>query len=146
MLFTDFQGLIQLLEQLSFTVICPCLSKCLCCHHLLLLQLAIWVTYFSWWQALSIVSVSLLAVEKSSDFSPIFFIGMMEVMLNFILFYFPPLWILFSLPMWLFSSEIVLCKLYFYSFFSGHCCCSYDEYLYCRAKSVVWHRDRQGSK
>ncbi|XP_062093920.1 homogentisate phytyltransferase 1, chloroplastic-like [Humulus lupulus] len=35
-------------------------------------------SYFFWKQALSIVSVSLLAVEKLTDFSPLFFAGMLE--------------------------------------------------------------------
>lgn len=34
-------------------------------------------------QALSIVSVSLLAVEKLSDFNPMFFAGLLEVILNY---------------------------------------------------------------
>ena len=39
-----------------------------------------YLTYFIFHeQALSIISVSLLAVEKLSDVSPLFFTGMMEV-------------------------------------------------------------------
>ena len=44
------------------------------------LTLEYWRLFFK--QALSIISVSLLAVEKLSDFSPLFFTGVLEVMLQ----------------------------------------------------------------
>lgn len=84
-------------------------------------------------QALSIISVSLLAVENLSDFSPVFFTGVLEVM--------PLILITWKHYMDTFII-VILTHLVFY--FSGCSCCSLYEYLHCWFESVVWHWYRQG--
>lgn len=79
---------------------------------------------------MSIISVSLLAVESLSDISPLFVTGLLQVILWKILYSFASFLLLF-LSYWL--------------FLAGSCCCTFHEYLHCWIKSSVWHRNRQGS-
>lgn len=74
-------------------------------------------------QALSILSVSLLAVEKLSDISPLFFTGMFEVSF-----------------MCLLSQQssvlgFTICTLNCFN--AGHCCCPLYEYIHSWFESVV---------